>query len=91
MFVTLTVVPATSLDPSWATMRLVFAQALTNAGGEIPLVTDPNASFTPFCTGVYPFACVVPPANISYEYFSKPFRMPGYSYRIVTGGSVVAQ
>jgi FG-GAP-like repeat/FG-GAP repeat len=71
-------------------LGLVFSQPLTNAGGSVPLVVNPNASFKPFCT--YPITCYPPPNDISQEYYHVPSTVPpALWYRIITAGSVVSQ
>jgi hypothetical protein len=43
-------------------LGLVFSQPLTNAGGNVPLVVNPNASFKPVCT--YDVTCNPPPNDM---------------------------
>jgi len=71
-------------------LGFIFARPLTNAGGEIPLVVDPQANFKPFCT--WEATCQYPPSNISQEWYHMPSsNPPGLWIRTVTGGSIVAQ
>ena len=71
-------------------LGLVFSQPLTNAGGTVPLVVNPNAQFKPTCT--YDITCNPPPNDISQEYYSMPTtNPPGHWYRIIMGGSVSSQ
>ena len=92
-----TVLVATSyfLDPGLRgqqvdVLGLVFSQPLTNNGGTVPLVVNPNAPFKPICT--YDITCQYPPNDISQEYYSMPTsEPPGHWFRIITGGSVSSQ
>ena len=71
-------------------LALVFSQPLTNAGGTVSLVVDPNAQFKTTCT--YDVSCSPPPSGISQESASTPTSAgPAHAYRIVTAGSVRSQ
>jgi hypothetical protein len=87
--------PVTNVPVSWTALQFNFAQALTNAGGTIPLVVNPNVPYTPFCTEDYSPRCTPPPPDISQERFALPdnlYGVPtGFFYRIVVSGSVTAQ
>jgi hypothetical protein len=83
--------------PVWTLLQLNFAQALTNAGGTIPLVTNPTVAYTPFCVDNLPGICTPPPGNISQELFAMPPAPPpstpasGYYFRVIVSGTVTAQ
>jgi hypothetical protein len=86
--------PVTETPPSWTLLQLNFAQALTNAGGTIPLVTNPNVAYTEHCTQNDPLHCTPPPANISQELFALPpnaFIGSAYYFRVIVSGTVTAQ
>jgi hypothetical protein len=87
--------PVTNVPVSWTALQFNFAQPLTNAGGTIPLVVNPNVPYTPFCTEDYSPTCTPPPVGISQERFALPdnlYGVPtGFFYRIVVSGSVTAQ
>jgi hypothetical protein len=87
--------PVTNTPVSWTYLQFNFAQALTNAGGTIPLVVNPNVAYTPYCTEDYSPTCTPPPGNISQENFALPDNLygvvPGFFYRVVVSGSVTAQ
>jgi len=87
--------PVTNTPVSWTYLQFNFAQALTNAGGTIPLVVNPNVAYTPYCTEDYSPTCTPPPAKISQESFALPdnlYGVPtGFFYRVVVSGSVTAQ
>ena len=59
--------PVTNTPVSWTYLQFNFAQALTNAGGTIPLVVDPNRPYTPYCTEDYLPPCTPPRPDISQE------------------------
>jgi hypothetical protein len=90
--------PVTSglgIPPSYTLLQFNFAQPLTNAGGTIPLVIDPNVFYTPYCA-INPWpTCTPPPANISQELFALPDNIwnvqPAWYYRVIVSGSVTAQ
>ncbi|HEX4770429.1 MAG TPA: SBBP repeat-containing protein [Bryobacteraceae bacterium] len=75
---------------NWTMLVLAFAKPLTNTAGTISLVVNPNVQYTPFCNGGL-IPCVIPPANISQEYFAQPFSNPTFYYRTVVSGSIVSQ
>ena len=87
--------PVTNTPVSWTYLQFNFAQALTNAGGTIPLVVDPNRPYTPYCTEDYLPTCTPPLPNISQESFALPDNLygvqTGFFYRIIVSGSVTAQ
>jgi hypothetical protein len=90
--------PVTSglnIPPSWTLLQFNFAQALTNAGGTIPLVINPNVPYTPSCAHNPSPTCTPPPENISQELFAlpdNPFGVPpAWYYRVVVSGTVTAQ
>jgi hypothetical protein len=87
--------PVTNTPVSWTYLQFNFAQALTNAGGTIPLVVNPNVAYTPYCTEDYSPTCTPPPPNISQERFALPDNLynvvPGFFYRIIVSGSVTAR
>jgi hypothetical protein len=90
--------PVTSglnIPPSWTLLQFSFAQALTNAGGTIPLVINPNVPYTPHCANNPSPTCTPPPGNISQELFAlpdNPFGVPpAWYYRVIVSGSVTAQ
>ena len=87
--------PVTNTPVSWTYLQFNFAQPLTNAGGTIPLVINPNVAYTPYCTEDYSPTCTPPPGNISQESFALPDNLygvvPGFFYRVVISGSVTAQ
>ena len=76
---------------NWTMLALAFARPLTDAGGVVPLVVNPDVAYTPYCNGMPALRCVIPPMNISQKWFAQPFLNPGFFYRVVTGGSVIAQ
>jgi hypothetical protein len=81
--------------PSWTLLQLNFAQPLTNAGGTVALVTNPNVNYTPHCIENPGPACTPPPGNISQELFAFP-PLPGYFvgtwyYRVIQSGTITAQ
>jgi hypothetical protein len=81
--------------PSWTLLQFIFAQPLTNAGGTIPLVINPNVPYTPYCSANPGPNCTPPPANISQELFALPENFfnvrPAWYYRVIVSGSVTAQ
>jgi len=87
--------PVTNTPVSWTYLQFNFAQPLTNAGGTIPLVVNPNVFYTPYCTEDYAPTCTRPPGDISQERFALPdnlYGVPtGFFYRVVVSGSVTAQ
>jgi hypothetical protein len=87
--------PVTNTPVSWTALQFNFRQPLTNAGGTIPLLVDPNVDYTPYCTEDYSPTCTPPPANISQERFALPDNLynvvPGFFYRVVVSGSVTAR
>jgi len=87
--------PVTNTPVSWTALQFNFRQPLTNAGGTIPLLVDPNVAYTPYCTEDYSPTCTPPPANISQERFALPDNLynvvPGFFYRVVVSGSVTAR
>ena len=62
--------PVIDVPPSWTLLQFNFAQALTNAGGTIPLVINPNVAYTLYCTHDPSPTCTPPPTNISQERFA---------------------
>ena len=86
--------PISTSAPVW-TLQLNFAQPLTNAGGTISLVMDPNAVYSTFCVNDIDPTCIVPPANIAQELFAMPPDPPnqtsGFYYRVIVSGTVTAQ
>jgi hypothetical protein len=90
--------PVTSglnIPPSWTLLQFNFAQALTNAGGTIPLVIDPNVPYTPYCASNPSPTCTPPREDISQELFAlpdNPFGVPpAWYYRVIVSGSVTAE
>jgi hypothetical protein len=86
--------PVTNLPISWTTLRFDFAQPLTNAGGTIPLVINPNVAYTPYCLSDLLPTCTPPPANISQERFAlpeNPWVVSAFYWRVVVSGTVTAQ
>jgi len=86
--------PVTNTPVSWTYLQFNFKQPLTNAGGTIPLVVDPNVAYTPYCTEDYAPTCTQPPATISQERFALPDNLygvvPGFYYRVIISGTVTA-
>jgi hypothetical protein len=89
--------PVTSglgIPNSWTLLQFNFKQALTNAGGTIPLVVDPNAGYTPYCDNTPRNPCAPPPPTISQELFALPENQfnvpPAWYYRVIVSGSVTA-
>src|SRR5205823_2210372 len=62
--------PVTNTPVSWTYLQFNFKQPLTNAGGTIPLVVNPNVAYTPYCSEDYSPTCMPPPASISQESFA---------------------
>jgi hypothetical protein len=87
--------PVTNIPVSWTLLQFNFAQPLTNAGGTIPLIINPNVAYTPYCTYDPSPTCTPPPANISQERFSLPDNLYGvvtaFYYRVIVSGTVTAQ
>jgi hypothetical protein len=87
--------PVTVIPASWTLLQFNFAQPLTNAGGTIPLVINPNVAYTPYCTYDPSPTCTPPPANISQERFALPDNLYGvvtaFYYRTIVSGTVTAQ
>jgi hypothetical protein len=87
--------PVTNTPVSWTYLQFNFAQPLTNAGGIIPLVVDPNFVYTPYCTEDYWPTCTPPRGDISQESFALPDNLynvvPGFFYRIIVSGTVTAR
>jgi len=90
--------PVTSglgIPNSWTLLQFNFAQPLTNAGGTIPLLVDPNFQYTPYCDNTPWNPCTPPPTDISQELFALPeneFNVPpAWYYRVIVSGSVTAQ
>jgi len=87
--------PLATSDPrqawAWSLLQLNFAQALTNAGGTVALVTNPNVAYDSFCANTSLF-CTPPPNNISQESFKLAYDtvISGY-FRVVVSGTVTAQ
>jgi hypothetical protein len=80
--------------PVWTLLQFNFAQALTNGGGTVPLVTNPNVVYSTYCVDNLPGVCTPPPANISQELFAEPPNWTGtsgYYFRTIISGSVTAQ
>ena len=83
--------------PVWTTLQFNLAQPLTNAGGTIPLVINPNVAYTTYCVDNLPGICTPPPANISQEMFEMPpwlnggIVVSGYNFRVIVSGTVTAQ
>ena len=76
---------------NWTMLALAFAQPLTVAGGVVPLIVNADVPYTPYCNGTPLFPCVIPPTDVSQEWFAQPFLNPGFFSRVVTGGSVVSE
>jgi hypothetical protein len=80
---------------SWTLLQFNFAQPLTNAGGTIPLVINPNVAYTPYCHENPSPTCTPPPANISQELFALPDNLwmvtTAFYWRVIVSGSVTAQ
>jgi len=72
-------------------LQLNFAQALTNAGGTVALVTNPNVAYDSFCENTSMF-CTPPPNNISQESFKLAYDtvISGY-FRVIVSGTVTTQ
>jgi hypothetical protein len=86
--------PSNDFLIAYTLLQLNFAQALTNAGGTIPLVVDPNVFYTPTCVDLSTATCTPPPGNISQELFALPPGITvfsGYNFRVIISGSVTAQ
>ena len=87
--------PLTAASAVCAVAALMFAQPLTNAGGTIPLIVNPNVAYTPYCNYDPSPTCTPPPANISQERFSLPdnfYNVPtAFYYRTIVSGTVTAQ
>src|SRR5581483_9622455 len=87
--------PAGTAPVAWSYLQLSFAQALTNAGGTVPLVVNPNVAYSTYCGDDTPALCTPPPANIAQEEFALPPNLygvtPGFRWRVVVSGSVTAQ
>jgi hypothetical protein len=87
--------PVTNTPVSWTYLQFNFAQPLTNAGGTIPLVVNPNVAYSPYCTEDYSPTCTRPPAQVSQESFALPDNLygvvPGFYYRVIISGTVTAQ
>jgi hypothetical protein len=90
--------PVTSglgIPNSWTLLQFNFAQPLTNAGGTIPLVINPDVQYTPYCDNTPWNPCAPPPTNISQELFALPENQfnvpPAWYYRVIVSGSVTAQ
>jgi hypothetical protein len=80
--------------PSWTLLQFNFAQPLTQAGGTVALVTNPNVVFTAYCKDNLPVLCTPPPANISQELFALPPAWgynSGFHFRVIASGTVTAQ
>jgi hypothetical protein len=83
--------------PVWTLLQLNFAQPLTNAGGTVALVTNPNAAYTPYCVDNLPGICSPPPGTISQELFAMPpwqngtVVVSGYFFRVIVSGTITAQ
>jgi len=86
--------PVTNTPVSWTYLQFNFKQPLTNAGGTIPLVVNPNVAYTPYCTEDYAPTCTQPPPDISQERFALPDNLygvvPGFYYRVIISGTVTA-
>jgi len=80
---------------AWTVLQLNFAQALTNAGGTIPLAVNPNVAYSTHCVDNTPTQCTPPPANISQEEFAMPPNIwtpnSGFYFRVVVSGTVIGQ
>jgi hypothetical protein len=80
---------------AWTQLQLNFPQALTNAGGTIPLVIDPNVAYSTYCVDNTPGHCTPPPANISQEQFGLPPNIysifSDFYFRIIVSGTITAQ
>jgi len=90
--------PVTSglgIPNSWTLLQFNFRQPLTNAGGTIPLLVDPNVQYTPYCDNTPRNPCAPPPTTISQELFALPENQfnvpPAWYYRVIVSGSVTAQ
>jgi hypothetical protein len=84
-----------SIPIAWTELQLNFPQALTNAGGTIPLVIDPNVAYSTYCVDNTPGHCTPPPANISQEQFGLPPNIysifSDFYFRIIVSGTITAQ
>jgi hypothetical protein len=84
-----------SVPIAWTQLQLNFPQALTNAGGTIPLVIDPNVAYSTYCVDNTPGHCTPPPANISQEQFGLPPNIysifSDFYFRIIVSGTITAQ
>ncbi|HEY7387740.1 MAG TPA: hypothetical protein VH640_04485, partial [Bryobacteraceae bacterium] len=83
-----------TVPPAWTYLQFNFAQALTNAGGTVALITNPNVVYSTYCQDNISPTCTPPPANISQEQSSLPPYYDvtsGYHYRVVVSGAVTAQ
>jgi hypothetical protein len=87
--------PVTDTPPSWTLLQFNFAQPLTNAGGTIPLVINPNVPYTQYCAHNPSPTCTPPPGTISQELFALPDNIwgvvPAWYYRVIVSGTVTAQ
>jgi hypothetical protein len=87
--------PAGADPMAWTLLQLNFAQPLTNAGGTIPLVIDPNTPYSASCSVNVAGLCTPPPANVSQELFAMPPPYLGgpsaYYWRVIVSGTVTAQ
>jgi hypothetical protein len=83
-----------NIPPSYTLLQFNFAQALTNAGGTIPLVIDRNDPYTPWCAHNPSPTCTPPRVDISQELFALPDNLygvpPVWYYRVIVSGSVTA-
>jgi hypothetical protein len=84
-----------SIPIAWTELQLNFPQALTNAGGTIPLAIDPNVAYSTHCVDNTPGHCTPPPANISQEQFGMPPNIysifSDFYFRIIVSGTITAQ
>jgi hypothetical protein len=80
---------------AWTELQLNFPQALTNAGGTIALVIDPNVAYSTYCVDNLPAICTPPPANISQEQFGMPPNVytgtSSFYFRVIVSGTITAQ
>ena len=86
--------PLSVTPPAWTLLQLNFAQALTNAGGTVALVTNANVAYTPYCVDIIAIGCTPPPGNISQELLALPPYLginSGYHFRVIVSGTVTAQ
>ena len=80
--------------PAWTLLEFDFAQPLTQAGGTVALLTNPNVAYTSYCQDNLPGICTPPPANVSQELFAMPPAWgytSGFYFRVIMSGTITAQ